>query len=84
MKKLLTLSNQLSDRLAQLAKEQSTTQSRIVETALTIYIMLNYGSPKQAKNLSDMKLSNNNWLGRLTTSFALYPSIVYQNKIKHS
>ena len=60
MKKLLTLSNQLSDRLAQLAKEQSTTQSRIVETALTIYIMLNYGSPKQAKNLSDMKLSNNN------------------------
>jgi len=52
------MSVQLSDRLTQLAKEQGTTQSRIVETALTIYIMLNYGSPEQAKKMTDLSTSN--------------------------
>ena len=58
MKKLFSMSNQLADRLTKTAKEQGTTQSRIVETALTIYIMLNYGSPEQAKKLGDMIPSN--------------------------
>ena len=54
MKKTFTMSKILAERLAKLAKEQETTQSMIVETSLTIFMMINYGAPLQAHQLSDM------------------------------
>jgi len=54
MKKTFTMSNILAERLARLAKEQDTTQSMIVETSLTIFMMMNYGSPLQTKQLGEM------------------------------
>ena len=58
IKKLISFSDPMALRLEQLAKEQSTTQSRIIETALTIYTMVHIGAPLQAQKLQEMIPTN--------------------------
>jgi hypothetical protein len=53
-KKLISMSEIMADRLESLAKEQGTTQSRIIETALTLYTMIQIGAPLQAQKLQEM------------------------------
>jgi hypothetical protein len=53
-KKLISMSEIMADRLETLAKEQGTTQSRIIETALTLYTMIQIGAPLQAQKLQEM------------------------------
>jgi predicted transcriptional regulator len=53
-KKLISMSEIMADRLQSLAKEQGTTQSRIIETALTLYTMIQIGAPLQAQKLQEM------------------------------
>ena len=54
IKKLISMSEPMALRLEQLAQEQGTTQSRIVETALTIFTMVQIGAPLQAQRLQEM------------------------------
>lgn len=53
MKKTLSLSNSTIKKLEAIASEQSTTQSMITETALTIYFLIHYGDPKNAQKITD-------------------------------
>jgi hypothetical protein len=53
-KKLISMSEIMAQRLESLAKEQGTTQSRIIETALTLYTMIQIGAPLQAQKLQEM------------------------------
>lgn len=53
-KKLISFSEPMALRLEQMAQEQGTTQSRIVETALTIFTMVQIGAPLQAQKLQEM------------------------------
>ncbi len=54
MKKLFSLSDNVAQRLEQIAKEQKTSQSKLVETAIVIYLMIQYGAPEQAIKLNDL------------------------------
>ena len=54
MKKTFSISDNVVLRLEQVAKENNSTQSKIVETALIIYMMIQHGAPDQTKMLSDM------------------------------
>lgn len=58
IKKLVSLSDTMAKRLEQTAKEQKTTQSRIIETALVVYTMMNIGAPLQAQKLQEMIPNN--------------------------
>jgi predicted transcriptional regulator len=49
MKKLLSISDNVALKLAQVAKEQNSTQSKIAETALVIYMMIHV----QSKNFTN-------------------------------
>jgi hypothetical protein len=53
-KKLISMSEIMANRLESLAIEQGTTQSRIIETALTLYTMIQIGAPLQAQKLQEM------------------------------
>lgn len=57
-KKLISMSELMASRLESLAKEQGTTQSRIIETALTLYTMIQIGAPLQAQKLQEMIPNN--------------------------
>ena len=54
MKKLVSLSDNVGFKLEAVAKEQNTTQSKLVETAIVIYMMMYFGAPDQAKILTDL------------------------------
>jgi hypothetical protein len=53
-KKLISFSDNMAVRLESLAIEQGTTQSRVIETALTLYTMIHIGAPLQAQKLQEM------------------------------
>lgn len=53
MKKTVSLSNSTIEKLRQISEEQSINQSAIIETALTIYFMIHYGSPEQAQVITN-------------------------------
>lgn len=55
-KKLISMEQGLADKLTELAKRHGTTQSRIVDAALTVYLTLDLFAPKGTERLS--KLNN--------------------------
>ena len=54
-KKLFTMDDRLADKLAEVAKRHGTTQSRVVDAALTVYLTLDLFAPKGTEKLSSMK-----------------------------
>ncbi len=53
MKKTYSISENMVARIQRLAETQGTTQSKIIETAVTIYALLNYGDPKNASKITE-------------------------------
>lgn len=54
MKKLIVISESLNEILKKTAKKEGINQSHLIETALTVYLMMYKGAPIQAKKLSEM------------------------------
>ena len=53
MKKMFSLSQRTCERITEIAKRETTSQSSLVETAINIYIMIYYGDPKNARKISE-------------------------------
>ena len=58
IKKLFSISEPLALRLEQIAKEQKTTQSRIIETSLMVYLMMDKGNNTISKQLQELTSKN--------------------------
>ena len=53
MNKTYSLSNSMIERIREVAAEQGSTQSKVLENALTFYFLLHYSSPKNTKAISE-------------------------------
>jgi predicted transcriptional regulator len=58
IKKLFSISEPLALRLEQIAKDQKTTQSRIIETSLMVYLMMDKGNNTISKQLQELTSKN--------------------------
>lgn len=54
MKKLIVISESLNQMLKEYSKKEGINQSHLIETALTVYLVMFKGAPLQAKKLSEM------------------------------
>jgi len=54
MRKLITISETLNESLKETAKKEGINQSHLIETALTVYLMMYKGAPLQARKISEM------------------------------
>lgn len=54
MRKLITISEGLNDMIKSVSRKEGINQSHLIETALTIYLVMFKGAPLQAKKLSEM------------------------------
>lgn len=57
-KKIFTMDDNLATKLVQTAKSYKTSQSRIVSTALTLYLMLDKFAPSGMKKVTDLQNDN--------------------------
>lgn len=53
MNKTYSLSNSIIERIREVAAEQGTSQSKVLENAVTFYLLLHYSSPKNTKAISE-------------------------------
>jgi hypothetical protein len=58
IKKLFSISEPLVLRLEQIAKEQKTTQSRIIEASLMVYLMMDKGNNNITKQIQELTTKN--------------------------
>ena len=58
IKKLFSISEPLVLRLEQIAKEQKTTQSRIIEASLMVYLMMDKGNNTITKQIQELTSKN--------------------------
>jgi hypothetical protein len=57
-KKLFTISEPLALRLEQVAKEQKTTQSSIIQASLLVYLMMDKGNNTITKQIQELTSKN--------------------------
>jgi hypothetical protein len=57
-KKLFTISEPLALRLEQVAKEQKTTQSSIIQASLLVYLMMDKGNNTISKQIQELSSKN--------------------------
>lgn len=59
MKKLLSISDNVARQLEQHAKEQKSTQSKVVEVAISLYLALHTGAKAMEQQLRGIELPSN-------------------------
>jgi hypothetical protein len=57
-KKLFSISEPLALRLEQIAKEQKTTQSSIIQASLLVYLMMDKGNNTISKQIQELTSKN--------------------------
>ena len=57
MKKLISVSDTVGKKLEEISEKEGVTQSSIVQTALTIYLMMYQSDKKNSMRLNDMIVS---------------------------
>jgi hypothetical protein len=57
-KKLFSISEPLALRLEQVAKEQKTTQSSIIQASLLVYLMMDKGNNTISKQIQELSSKN--------------------------
>jgi hypothetical protein len=57
-KKLFSISEPLALRLEQIAKEQKTTQSSIIQASLMVYLMMDKGNNTISKQIQELTSKN--------------------------
>jgi histidinol dehydrogenase len=54
IKKMFSVSELMAKTIEDLAKQQNTTQSRIIETSLMMYVLFNTASPEATKKINKL------------------------------